>query len=81
MRLMRNFLVNGLPEMAWVLGLLFTDGTIDKTRVAIHSIDLDLLEKVKKLLNSSKPIAKRPQSYDKSKHIYEFGFYREKMRR
>lgn len=68
------------PQMAWVLGLLFTDGTIDKTRVAIHSIDLDLLEKIKKLLNSSNPIAKRSQSYDKSKHIYEFGFYRENMR-
>ena len=68
------------PEMAWVLGLLFTDGTIGKTRVAIHSIDLDLIEKIKKFLNSSNPIAKRPQSYDKSKHIYEFGFYRENMR-
>jgi len=68
------------PEMAWVLGLLFTDGSIDKTRVVIYSIDLDLLEKIQKLLNSSNLIAKRPQSYDKAKHIYEFGFYRENMR-
>jgi predicted DNA-binding protein YlxM (UPF0122 family) len=67
-------------KMAWVLGLLFTDGTITKTGVAIHSIDFALLEKVKKLLDSSNPIAKRLQSYDKSKHIYEFAFYREKMR-
>ena len=75
-----NFFSEWSPEMAWVLGLLFTDGTIDNTRVAIHSVDIDLLEKIKKLLNSSKSIQKRTQSYDKTKHIYEFGFYREKMR-
>lgn len=75
-----KFFAEWSPEMAWVLGLLFTDGTIDNTRVAIHSVDIDLLEKIKKLLNSSNPIPKRTQSYDKSKHIYEFGFYREKMR-
>jgi hypothetical protein len=75
-----NFFSEWSPEMAWVLGLLFTDGSIDNTRVAIHSVDIELLEKIKKLLNSSKPIQKRTQSYDKSKHIYEFGFYREKMR-
>jgi DNA-directed RNA polymerase subunit RPC12/RpoP len=75
-----NFFSKWSPEMAWVLGLLFTDGTIDSTRVAIHSVDIDLLEKIKKLLNSSYPIQRRTQSYDKSKHIYEFGFYREKMR-
>jgi hypothetical protein len=68
------------PEMAWVLGLLFTDGTIDNTRVAIYSVDIDLLEKIKTLLKSTKPVQKRTQSYDKTKHIYEFGFYREKMR-
>jgi hypothetical protein len=61
------------------LGLLFTDGNISKGRVVISSIDIELLEKIKKLLNSSNPIAKRIQSYDKSKHIYGFGFSREKM--
>jgi hypothetical protein len=65
--------------MAWVLGLLFTDGYIGGGRVKISSIDIELLEKIKKLLNSSNPISKRTQSYDNSKHIYEFGFSREKM--
>ena len=68
------------PQMAWVLGLLFTDGNISGGSVLLTSVDMELLEKVKKLLNSSKPIKKRTQSYDKSKHIFEFGFYREKMR-
>lgn len=68
------------PQMAWVLGLLFTDGNISGGSVLLTSVDLDLLEKVKKLLNSSKPIKKRTQSYDKSKHIFELAFYREKMR-
>jgi predicted DNA-binding protein YlxM (UPF0122 family) len=66
-------------EMAWVLGLLFTDGNISGGRVVLTSVDLDLLEKVKKLLNSSKQINKRTQSYDKSKHIFELAFSREKM--
>lgn len=68
------------PEMAWVLGLLFTDGNVQPNKVSLSSVDLDLLEKVRKQLNSTKSIAKRPQSYDKSKHIYELEFFREKMR-
>jgi predicted DNA-binding protein YlxM (UPF0122 family) len=74
-----NFFSEWSPEMAWLLGLLFTDGTIDNKRVAICSVDIELLEKIKKLFSSSKPIQKRTQSYDKSKHIYEFTFFREKM--
>jgi transcriptional regulator with XRE-family HTH domain len=75
-----NFFIGWSPGMAWILGLLFTDGTIDNTRVAINSVDIELLEKIKKLINSSKPIQKKTQSYDKSKHISEFTFFREKMR-
>jgi len=67
--------------MAWVLGLLFTDGNINKGRVLISSVDIELLKNIKKLLNSSNPIPKRTQSYDKSKHIYDFGFSREKMKK
>jgi hypothetical protein len=66
--------------MAWVLGLLFTDGNVSLGRVSLSSVDLDLLEKVKRLLNSSKPIYKAKQSYDKSKYLYKYEFYREKMR-
>jgi predicted transcriptional regulator len=71
------------PGMAWVLGLLFTDGYVQKGiggRVGICSIDMDLLTKVRKLLGSTRQIAKRSQSYDKSKHINYFEFYRENMR-
>ena len=75
-----NFFSNWSPEMAWVLGVLFTDGCISGGRVSIHSVDIELLEKIKNLLSSSKSIAKKIQFYDKSKHIYLLEFYREKMR-
>jgi len=74
-----NFFSEWSPEMAWVLGLLFTDGFIGPSRISIWSMDLELLEKMKKTLNSSNPIGIATQSYDKSKHIYTFAFYREKM--
>jgi len=74
-----NFFSEWSPEMAWVLGLLFTDGFIRPSRISIWSMDIELLEKVKKTLNSSNPIRITAQSYDKSKHIHTFGFYREKM--
>lgn len=67
------------PGMAWALGLLFTDGNVSPGRVSLSSVDLELLEKVKKLLNSSKPIHKVIQSYDKSKYIYRFDITREKL--
>lgn len=67
------------PEMAWVLGLLFTDGFIRPFSISIWSMDIELLEKIKKTLNSSNPIGITAQSYDKSKHIHRFAFYHEKM--
>ena len=75
-----SFFSEWSPAMTWVLGLLFTDGCISGGRVSIYSVDIQLLEKVKNLLGSSKSIAKKVQSYDKSKHIYRFEFYRKKMR-
>ncbi len=79
-----DFFGNWSPAMAWVLGLLFTDGNVQRSkkglRVSISSIDYDLLEQVKNLLGSKRAVSKRNQSYDKSKHIYIFEFYREKMR-
>ncbi len=74
-----DFFSKWSPEMAWVLGLLFTDGNVRPNRILFCSIDIELLEKIKKLLNSSNPIYKQAQSYDKSKWIYRFDFYREKM--
>ena len=67
------------PEMAWALGLLFTDGHISGNMVQFTSVDIDLLEKVKPLFQSSRPIQKRTQSYDKSKHIYAFAFSHPKI--
>ncbi|MBI4679730.1 MAG: hypothetical protein HY753_00585, partial [Nitrospirae bacterium] len=75
-----NFFSEWSPAMAWVLGLLFTDGCFSGSRVTITSVDIELLEKVKNILGLSKPIAKRIQSYNKSKHIYSLEFYREQMR-
>lgn len=75
-----DFFSNWSPEMAWVLGLIFTDGCLSGGRVQICSIDLDLLEKVKKHLGSNKQVLKTTQSYDKTKFIYRIEFCREKMR-
>jgi len=74
-----NFFSVWSPEMAWVLGLLFTDGNVSPGRVSLSSVDIELLEKAKKLLNSTKPLVKQVQSYDKSKYVYRFEFCREKM--
>ena len=81
-----NFFSAWTPQMAWVLGLLFTDGYISQNmhtgtgvRVSISSMDFDLLEKIKRCLNSTRTIKKNIQSYDKSKYIYQFEFYRAKM--
>jgi hypothetical protein len=76
-----NFFSEWSPAMVWVLGLLFTDGCFSGSRVTITSVDIELLEKVKNILGLSKPIAKRIQSYNKSKHIYSLEFYREQMRK
>lgn len=85
-----DFFAQWSPAMAWVLGLLFTDGNFyskanvdgkgTQFRVSLYSIDCDMLTNVRKHLNSTKPIIKSPQSYDKTKHIYRLEFYREKMR-
>jgi hypothetical protein len=75
-----NFFGEWSPEMAWVLGLLFTDGNVFPGRISLSSIDVELLEKVKALLKSTKPLIKQAQSYDKTKCVYRFEFYREKMR-
>lgn len=69
--------------MAWVLGVIYTDGCLirGKTdwRVDISSNDVELLNKIKRLMGSDKPLPTRQQSYDKSKEIYYFQFHREKL--
>jgi len=74
-----NFFGKWSSEMAWALGLLFTDGHIRANMVQFTSVDIDLLEKVKTLFQSSRPVQKRTQGYDKSKHIYAFAFSHPKI--
>jgi hypothetical protein len=78
-----EFFSKWAPQMAWILGLLFTDGCLSKNgasfRVSISSKDYELLEKIKLHLNSKKQIDIDVQSYDSTKYIYRFEFYREKM--
>lgn len=79
-----SFFSKWSPQMAWVLGLLFTDGYImqkgKSLRVTISSIDYELLEKIRHHLNSTREIDIDVQSHDATKYIYRFDFYREKMR-
>jgi len=75
-----KFFIKWSPEMAWILGLIFTDGNLSNSGVVnLTSVDLELLEKVKYLLDSRIHIRKKTQSYDKSKYIYILQFGHEKM--
>lgn len=67
------------PEMAWALGLLFTDGHVRGNLVQFTSVDIELLESVRTFFRSTRPVQKRTQSYDKSKHIYAFAFSHPKI--
>lgn len=82
-----DFFRQWTPQMGWVLGLLFTDGNVQRVtkshtglRVSICSMDLEVIEKVISLLGSKKNAKTRKQSYDPNKSIYYFEFYREQMR-
>ena len=81
-----NFFSKWTPQMAWVLGLLFTDGCIwfpkkgtMGCRVSISSKDYEMLENIKHHLKSTNPIDIRVQSKDETKYIYRLTFYREKI--
>ena len=67
-----NFFSSWTPQMAWVLGILFTDGCLSikgpSRKMTLSSMDIEILEKVNYHLKSDKPIASRKQSYDKSKY-------------
>lgn len=75
-----NFFSQWSPEMSYVLGLLFTDGCVQKGRdgksigISLSLNDLSLLEKVRNLLGSSHKILKMKQ-----RRLYCFRFAREKI--
>lgn len=71
-----NFFCQWSPEMAYVLGLLITDGCVSKTGVISLSMnDRELLEKVKKVMGSAHNIT--PSKHQKG--LYYFHFAREKL--
>lgn len=64
------------PEMAYVLGLLITDGCISKVKNGSYRIrlclnDKELLEKVAKTMGSSQPIT--PSKYQAGLYLFLFG--------
>lgn len=48
-----DFFTEPSPEMAWVLGLLYSDGCFYRGRFSIKSIDKQMLETVRDLMGSS----------------------------
>src|SRR5262245_49797727 len=44
------------PEMAYVLGVLATDGNVVKYRVQLNSVDLELVQKVRSFIGRAYPI-------------------------
>lgn len=58
-KLNENFFKTWTNEMAWVLDLIVTDGCINPTKsFSISQKDIDLLEKIKRLLDHTGTIAK-----------------------
>ena len=71
-----SFFSSWSPKMAYVLGLIITDGCISKTGVISLSMnDKELLEKVKKAMGSAHNIT--PSKHQKG--LYYFHFAREKL--
>jgi len=63
-------------EMAWVLGLLYTDGCLYKDRVSLAMVDIGVLEKVRKQLGFTGPIKRTRQSGNNERYIYVLSFSR-----
>ena len=82
-RLNQDFFKIWTPKMAWVLGLLFTDGYFHEpsntVRLALHPQDTDTLEKVRALIGPYLKIHTRPQFYDRTQNIASLSFGNAKM--
>lgn len=80
-----EFFNNWSPEMAWVLGIIYTDGHFgapsangDCRRIYIAQKDMEVLEKVKSLIESEHKILRNTQS-DRKNVIYYFTFTNKKI--
>lgn len=62
------------PGMAWILGLLYTDGTLYRNNISLNLIDYEVLEKVKKLLGFTGDIKRIRQSGNIERYIYSLRF-------
>ncbi len=71
-----SFFSDWTPEMAWVLGLIYTDGYMKGNNMRLAMNDLDVIEKVIALLNYSKPV--KVLKHNKKK-LYSVEFHRELM--
>lgn len=71
-----NFFSNWSPEMAYVLGLIATDGCISRSgAVSLCINDKDLLETVKKAMGSEHDI----KYYGRQEGLYSFNFSRQSL--
>jgi len=71
-----NFFSTWSPQMAYVLGLIITDGCISRTgTVSLSMNDRELLEKVKKIMGSEHKI----EASKHQKGLYYYHFSREKL--
>lgn len=72
-----DFFSKWSPEMAYVLGLIATDGCVSKSgAVSLCINDKDLLEKVKEIMGSAHAI----KYYGHQEGLYSFNFSRQKLR-
>ena len=67
----KDFFKTWSPEMAYVLGYIYSDGTIEDVRkssrtcyLAITSVDYDILYKIRKALSSNHALYIKPKKYN-----------------
>lgn len=73
-----NFFSEWSAPMAWVLGLLYTDGYMPPrgNTIQLALKDRDILEKVMKAMGANREIREERQSYDQSQLIYMVSIHR-----
>jgi hypothetical protein len=72
-----NFFKQWSPGMAWLLGLLFTDGCAHRNQITLASTDIDLLQKAQALLGSDS--ATTPNNY-KGRPVYVISLGHKELR-